>query len=772
MNSRKLISKIMIGLWLTCVTALVHAGTSLWTFTPLTQTTITVAANDTATVSYQVTNQSRKTHTLAMQAIPGVTQITTSGNCPNPFVLGYQQSCILNLSINGSALKGNIQSGPIVCQQGNPNQCYQPSAANSLNITKGPAVDYTVGGSVFGLSGTLVLENNSGDMLTLYADGTFTFSDALPPGSTYFVTVQSQPANQTCTVTNNSGTITNTNITTVTVNCSTNTRTVGGNVSGLAVSQSVVLQNNGGDNLTVNSNGSFTFSTPVAQGATYNVTVLTQPSTQICTVSNGSGTAGASNITNVQVTCATDAYTVGGTVSGLSGTVVLQDNGGDNLTINSNGSFTFATPVAQGAPYSVTVFTQPIAQTCSVSNGSGTINGANVTNVGVNCVTNTTTLSTSVSQLALSVTGLTEYGVSGQPSSGLARVITIANTGSDTAANLAVIAPTWPAGTSSSTNCGSTLAASSSCTITITPGATATSNGTNPCSSGTAPVPAAIQVSADNATTVSTDVVILGYSCVYQGGYVYAFDDTTSNTGSVGGKVATTSDQAAAYPSGIIWSSNGGTSSGGGDSDPVNTSYDTLPGIDGTSTSTTGSPTYATFSSFFSSTYTNTNPFTSASFAMCNGTTDGFCNTDNILTFYNQFITNNTLANGGSAPFTASSGPTTITYYAAGLCKQTIDGYSDWYLPAVCEMGYDNTSVGSGCGTSSTPTLQNIQSSLIDMSGLGAPAGIYWSSTESSSSPQYGAWNQFFDSNGGSYQFGSANKYYKLGVRCSRDLTF
>jgi hypothetical protein len=305
MNGRKFINKIMIGLWLTCVMALVHAGTPLWTFTPLTQTTITVAASDTATVRYQVTNQSRKSHTLAMKVIPGVTQVTTPGNCPNPFVLGYQKSCILNLSINGSALKGKIQGGPIVCQQGNPNQCYQPSSANSLHITKGPAVDYTVGGSVFGLSGTLVLENNGGDALTLNADGTFTFSNALPPGSTYLVTVQSQPATQACTVTNGSGTITNINITNVTVNCSTNTRTVGGSVSGLAASQSVVLQNNGSDNLTVNSNGSFTFSTPVVQGATYNVTILTQPSTQTCTVTNGSGTAGASNITNVQVTCAT-----------------------------------------------------------------------------------------------------------------------------------------------------------------------------------------------------------------------------------------------------------------------------------------------------------------------------------------------------------------------------------------------------------------------------------------------------------------------------------
>ena len=44
------------------------------------------------------------------------------------------------------------------------------------------------------------------------------------------------------------------------------------------------------------------------------------------------------------------SFSVGGTVSGLSGTVVLQDNGGDNLSVSASGSFTFATTVASGAP--------------------------------------------------------------------------------------------------------------------------------------------------------------------------------------------------------------------------------------------------------------------------------------------------------------------------------------------------------------------------------------------------------------------------------------
>ena len=76
---------------------------------------------------------------------------------------------------------------------------------------------------------------------------------------------------------------------------------------------------------------------------------------------------------------------MGGTVSGLSGTVVLQDNGGDNLTLTANGTFTFATALASGAAYAVTVKTNPASQTCAVSSGTGTIGSANVTNVAVTC---------------------------------------------------------------------------------------------------------------------------------------------------------------------------------------------------------------------------------------------------------------------------------------------------------------------------------------------------------------------------------------------------
>ena len=82
-------------------------------------------------------------------------------------------------------------------------------------------------------------------------------------------------------------------------------------------------------------------------------------------------------------------YTVGGQVSGLASPgLVLQNNRGDDLTLNADGAFAFATSLAPGARYDITVRTaprQPLHR-CSVANGSGTVNAAPVIDIAVSCV--------------------------------------------------------------------------------------------------------------------------------------------------------------------------------------------------------------------------------------------------------------------------------------------------------------------------------------------------------------------------------------------------
>ena len=99
--------------------------------------------------------------------------------------------------------------------------------------------------------------------------------------------------------------------------------TVGGTVTGLAAGAAVLLAD-GTDSIAVSANGPFVFPTALTNGTAYNVTVPAQPSSppQLCTVTNGVGSVGAGNVTNVAIDCKR-LYTVGTAVLPSSNTGTL-----------------------------------------------------------------------------------------------------------------------------------------------------------------------------------------------------------------------------------------------------------------------------------------------------------------------------------------------------------------------------------------------------------------------------------------------------------------
>jgi len=111
------------------------AGQPLLTFVPLPPTTLVLPTDGEASVQYVVTNQSAVTRTFAMTPIPGVDIDTAGGHCADPFVLASHRSCTLALHLVGSAMSGDIDGGPVACIDGNPLQCWQPSAADQLHVT-------------------------------------------------------------------------------------------------------------------------------------------------------------------------------------------------------------------------------------------------------------------------------------------------------------------------------------------------------------------------------------------------------------------------------------------------------------------------------------------------------------------------------------------------------------------------------------------------------------------------------------------------------------
>jgi hypothetical protein len=79
-------------------------------------------------------------------------------------------------------------------------------------------------------------------------------------------------------------------------------------------------------------------------------------------------------------------YSIGGTITGLDGSgLVLQNNSGDDLVLDADGGYSFATKLEDGTAYEVTIAGQPDGQTCSVINGSGTVEGGDITNIVISC---------------------------------------------------------------------------------------------------------------------------------------------------------------------------------------------------------------------------------------------------------------------------------------------------------------------------------------------------------------------------------------------------
>ena len=249
---------------------------------------------------------------------------------------------------------------------------------------------YVVGGVMTGLpaGSTATLQNNGCDDLVVTMDGPFAFATAQADLSPYAVTVLDQPVGANCTITMGGGNIAGAHVTNVAADCVLNTYTVSGTLSGLPAGQQVTLQNNLGDDLPVLANGPFTFTTPVPHLGAYDVTVLAQPVGALCTITNGSGFIAAANVTDVIADC--PQFTVGGMLTGLPAgdSVVLQNNGGDDLTLSANGAFTFS-PIYDGQPYAVTILTQPTGAICYLTNDTGTLAGANVTDVTADCPTYT-----------------------------------------------------------------------------------------------------------------------------------------------------------------------------------------------------------------------------------------------------------------------------------------------------------------------------------------------------------------------------------------------
>lgn len=313
----------------------------------------------------------------------GIFNIVTD-NCSNT-TLATGANC--GISVTFSPNHAGLSSALVTI----PASAADPSSPYSL-LLLGRVSEWSIGGAISGLSGSITIRNNGSDDLILNSNGAFSFLTAVAEGSTYSVSIAQQPTGQTCSVANGTGIVPGADVTNVTIDCVDDQYSVGGLLTGLVSGDSVVLQNNSGDDLLLTADGAFQFPNTLSLNDSYTVSVRTQPAapSEQCIVGQGTGTITGSDISNISVTCTVNTFGISGSTTGLAPgeSLQLQNNGADTLDVNSNGAFQFPISLADGTGYNVTISSQPATQTCTITNASGTLAGAAVSNISINCVEN------------------------------------------------------------------------------------------------------------------------------------------------------------------------------------------------------------------------------------------------------------------------------------------------------------------------------------------------------------------------------------------------
>jgi hypothetical protein len=264
-----------------------------------------------------------------------------------------------------------------------------------------PPGGYTIGGRVTGLpqNTNLTLINNSGvDELQVTRDGDYTFPRGLGDGEAYAVSVKPpQPLGTTCVVANPIGSIDTASVTNADVTCTTTPETtLRGTVQKLEGTLSLLSEGPDGvfETLSVQAPAStFQFSRTITRGQPYRVAIFHHPLDMFCNIVKGGVITSSVEVSDeapggvveIVFECVSALKTISVDVSGAKGPLVLQNNGTDTLTIEKDGTYTFAGKYREGSAYDLTVASNPPNEACVIPQGAGTLIDLNLINVRVLC---------------------------------------------------------------------------------------------------------------------------------------------------------------------------------------------------------------------------------------------------------------------------------------------------------------------------------------------------------------------------------------------------
>lgn len=319
---------------------------------------------------------------------------------PTPFILS-------------NPYQATIQSDPTepwqTCQfaDGTRTQSGNNTSQNDLTISSIVCVtnQYPITANVSGLVNDGLILNLNGVSTEIPGNSTSYSLGQVASGSSYEVTLGQNPVGQQCNLFSSSGSITNAGQA-VEVGCTQYGYMVGGSLSNYTGSGlTLTLSGTHSETRTITAGRTgYYFNTTFNHGDTYSMLISTQPTNpwQTCSIiqkNSGSISQSTGSVTDASIVCTTNIYNLSGSISGLSYDGLVLNLNGTNYPFAAGTTSIALGNLSSGTVYNVTVQTQPSYQTCSVTNGSGTVGGTDISNIQISCNYNNYNLQANISGL-------------------------------------------------------------------------------------------------------------------------------------------------------------------------------------------------------------------------------------------------------------------------------------------------------------------------------------------------------------------------------------
>lgn len=279
-----------------------------------------------------------------------------------------------------------------------------------VTVTCDAAQNVALPVSVTGLNGTLSLQANNGRTLSFNTNTTQSFSPDYKVGEDFSIIKATEPTNQTCTVTPESGTVSPTAKIDVVCKDKGTQQTLGVEVSGLT---GALLITDGNDELSISKNGLSTFTQTYDDQTAYELQIVRQPAGQTCTFTSGQ-TGKVSIGTEALISCnATigNEYTLSinavfpSSNSSNNAALKVSNNKNDKLTFTRSGETQqFNQRYLPNEEFTIKIDQIPSGQVCTFTESNqSTISGSMTANNTVNLVCRA---GGSMSNLSVNVSGL------------------------------------------------------------------------------------------------------------------------------------------------------------------------------------------------------------------------------------------------------------------------------------------------------------------------------------------------------------------------------